>query len=319
MFRLVLATMIACLAPLALAQGPAAGAASSADRVAAGKVVVVEGDVRIYDDVRRERRPKLGDAVYEGDNVFTGGDGEVHFSMADGAYIGVRANTKMRIATYRADGGPDDRSIISLLEGSFRTVTGWIGKLGAKSYQINTPTVTIGVRGTDHEPRVIPEGSAEGEPGTYDRVNAGETVMQSAHGTVSVQANKAGFTPLRGAGPPRVLDRIPAFFRATRNERRFQGLHARTQQRLETLRQQRIHQLQERRRPAATPREQRRGELRKDRQERDLRQQEHREQRERAPENRLEQRRELRERERRSSGERGPRGRERELRRTRAD
>lgn len=309
MLRFVLVTMIACLAPLAQAQESGAAPAAPAERAVAGKVVVVEGDVRIYDDAHNERRPRLGDAVYEGDNVFTGSDGEVHFSMVDGAYIGVRANTKMRLATYKAEGGPDDQSVISLLEGSFRTVTGWIGKLGAKHYQIDTPTVTIGVRGTDHEPRVIPAGSTEGEPGTYDRVHAGETVMESAQGSVSVQADKAGFAPLRGAVRPRVLGRIPAFFRATRNEGRFRGLQARTQRRLETLRQQRVREIRERRaHPVALrePRSQlraspsgpRRAGIRNERQEQ--RAQQLRGRRERGDEvrqNRLRQRRGFRERE----------------------
>jgi len=253
MWRFVLAATIACVAPYAHAQSSDAPAPPG-ERSIAGKVVVIEGDVRIYDDARNERRPKLGDAVYEGDNVFTGSDGEVHFSMTDGAYIGVRPNTKMRLATYKAEGGADDQSVITLLEGSFRTVTGWIGKLGAKHYQIDTPTVTIGVRGTDHEPRVVPEGNAEGEAGTYDRVYAGETVMGGPQGTVSVQANKAGFAALRGTARPRVLDRIPVFFRGTRNEARFRGLHARTQQRLERLRQQRVREIQQRRAHAAAPR-----------------------------------------------------------------
>jgi len=255
--RLILATAIACLTPPVLAQSPGTAGEASAERPAAGTVSLVEGDVRFYDKNQQLRRPNLGDAVYEGDNIFTGGDGEVHFNMEDGGYIGVRPDTKMRIINYKAEGGEDDQSVIGLLEGSFRSITGWIGKLRGNRYQINTPTATIGVRGTEHEPRVIPEGSADGEPGTYDRVHDGETVMQTPQGTINVRPNQAGFMPLRGQARPRLLERIPAFFRPTRNEGRFQGLHLRIQQQLEQRRQQRIQQIQERRKKPGALREQR--------------------------------------------------------------
>jgi hypothetical protein len=255
--RLVLAAVCACLSPLALAQAERAKTDAQAERAIAGKVVLVEGDVRVYDRNQALRRPKLDDPLYEGDSIVTGDGGEVHFDMEDGGYIGVRPNTQMRIASYKAEGGPDDQSVISLLQGSFRSITGWIGRLGGDHYRIATRTVTIGVRGTEHEPLVIPEGSAAGEPGTYDRVHNGETVMQTPKGTVNVRANQAGFMPLRGEARPRVLDRIPAFFRPTRNEGRFQGLHLRAQQQLQQRRQQRIQQIQERRKQLGLPREQR--------------------------------------------------------------
>ena len=258
MLRLILATAIACLTPPVLAQSPGTAGEASAERPAAGTVALVEGDVRFYDKNQQLRRPNLGDAVYEGDNIFTGGDGEVHFNMEDGGYIGVRPGTKMRIINYKAEGGEDDQSVIGLLEGSFRSITGWIGKLHGNHYQVNTPTATIGVRGTEHEPHVIPEGSAAGEPGTYDRVHDGETVMQTPQGTINVRPNQAGFIPLRGQARPRLLERVPAFFRPTRNEGRFQGLHVRIQQQLEQRRQQRIQQIQERRKKLGALREQRR-------------------------------------------------------------
>jgi len=303
--RLVLAVVFACLSPLALAQGESAKTDAPTERPVAGKVVLVEGDVRVYDRNQGLRRPKLDDPLYEGDSIVTGDGGEVHFDMEDGGYIGVRPNTQMRIANYKAEGGQDDRSVISLLQGSFRSITGWIGRLGGDHYQIVTRTVTIGVRGTEHEPNVIPEGSTVGEPGTYDRVHNGETVMQTPRGAVNVRANQAGFMPLRGEARPRVLDRIPAFFRPTRNEGRFQGLHLRVQQQLQQRRQQRIRQIQERRKQAGAPREQRpralqererRPQMQKQQEKREARQAPERRREEKAQANRAERQREFQER-----------------------
>jgi hypothetical protein len=213
--------------------------------VLSGKAVLIEGDVRILDRRLQSRRPRVGDLLYEGDSIVTGRDGEAHFEMEDGGYIGVRPNTKMRIANFKAEGGPDDTSVFGLLEGSFRSVTGWIGKLGGNRYQINTPTATLGVRGTDHEPKVIPAGSTEGDPGTYDRVYIGETQMQTSRGIVTIRPNQAGFVAHGGATAPRVLGRIPDHYRSTRNEQRFRDLHNRIQPVLDQRREQRIRELRQ--------------------------------------------------------------------------
>ena len=210
----------------------------------AGKVDLVEGDVRFLDTNRRMRRPKVGDSIAEGENIVTGSTGEVHVLMEDGGYIGVRPATRMRIVKFQANGDATDRSVMRLLEGSFRSVTGWIAKLGPNTAVIRTPTATIGIRGTEHEPLVIPEGSKLGEPGTYDRVHIGETQIRTAQGTVNVRPNQAGFAPHRGAERPRVLDRVPGFFRPTRNEGRFDGLHERIHKQLDERREQR-HQFTE--------------------------------------------------------------------------
>ena len=250
MLRSILATCLVFCAQLANAQGPvSAGSAptSQAGPVIAGKVELVEGDVRFLNKGRRVRRPALGDPIYEGDSIVTGSAGEVHLAMEDGAYIGVRPSTKMRIVKYKAEGGDDDSSAIALLQGSFRTVTGWIAMLGNQNYLVRTPTATIAVRGTEHEPLVLAEGSKDGDPGTYDRVYVGETVMRTPQGEVSVKPNQAGFASRRGTARPQVLDRIPVFFRPTRNEARFQGLHERIHLQLDERREERRKSIERRR------------------------------------------------------------------------
>jgi hypothetical protein len=246
--RLPVAIVLAFLTQLACAQ---TGGDQAGDRAVAGTVSLVEGDVRFLDPKQRLRRPALGEAIYEGESIVTGSDGEVHLDMQDGGYIGVRPGTRMRIVEFKAEGGSDDGFLIGLLEGSFRAVTGWITRSGSRRAEIQTPTATIGIRGTDYEPLVIPEGSKAGEPGTYNRVNIGETEMRTKEGSVIVKPNQAGFVPQRGAPRPRVLDRVPGFFKATRNEKRFEGLHQRIHQHLEERRAQRIKQIELRRRQGA--------------------------------------------------------------------
>lgn len=227
--------LLSCLSFAAAAQS--GGSIQPAD--AAGKVDLVEGDVHIYDKAMKARTVKVGDGVNESESIVTGADGELHMQMADGGYIAVRPNTKMRIAIFRAEGDENDKGVFGLLVGSFRSITGWIGKHSPRNYQVNTPTATIGVRGTDHEPLVIPEGSKEGEAGTYDKVNAGGSFIQTPHGRVEVAEHRAAFAAHAGTVAPRLLVSVPNFFRPTRNEQVLEHRHEAIQRTLDKRRNER--------------------------------------------------------------------------------
>ena len=224
----------------------------------AGKVDLVDGEVKIIDAAKSTRIPKLGDVLSVGDSVVTGADGELHQAMEDGGQMAVRPNTRMTVDKYKAEGGADDRSVISLMQGALRSVTGWIGKFQPRNYQINTPTATIGVRGTDHETRVIPPDSKEGEAGTYDKVNVGSTLLRTPHGTTEVRPNQAGFASFSGKSRPAVLASVPGFFRPTKHESRFADLHEKVHKDLGQRRNERIKQVKETRAPSGKVRTERR-------------------------------------------------------------
>lgn len=212
----------------------------------AGVIELVEGQVNVLDTNRKRRTVKVGDKLFEGDSVVTGKNGELHAELLDGGVLAIRPDTAMRIIKYQANGDSTDTSIFGLLKGSFRSITGWIGKSSPANYQIRTPSATIGVRGTDHEPLVIPPGAASGEAGTYDRVNIGTSSITGANGAVDVTPGRAGFFAQHGRDRPRVLDQVPPQFRPTRNEDRLQGRHDRVQAAVERRRTQRQQVIQER-------------------------------------------------------------------------
>jgi len=219
-----------CLLALALpvfAQtvAPAVDSEPVAERNVAGTIDLIEGDVRVFDSDKKRRSAVRGDKIYEGESIVTGKDGEVHLTMEDSGFIGVRPDTRMRFTRYQARGEATDTSVIGLLKGAVRSVTGWIGKYNASNYQIRTPTATIGVRGTDHETLVIQPGQGDGEAGTYDKVNIGGTTLQTKNGKVDVEPNRAGFVPLGPGARPQLLAQVPQFFKPTRHEAVFQGKH----------------------------------------------------------------------------------------------
>lgn len=204
-----------CLAAAAQAQtGPK-------PRVA-GTINLFDGIVQIEGKDKRTRRPVKGENVFEGDSIATSRQSEIHLDMADGAAMIVRESSKITITEYVADGGDKDRSLIDLARGAMRSVTGWIGQYNRSNYRIRTPLVTIGVRGTDHEPTHLEPGDPRGEPGSYDKVNDGAAFMQSKQGTVEVPANTAVFQALSAEGIPQLLATVPGFFKPGKFEQEFQ-------------------------------------------------------------------------------------------------
>lgn len=210
--RALLLALAICLAPAAHAQ--------DTPRVA-GTIELTEGNVLLDGKDGKSRLPAVGENVFEGDTVTTFPKGEIQLHMADGASLIVRENSKITIAAYVADGGEEDRSLIELAKGALRSITGWIGRYNRSNYRIRTPLVTIGVRGTDHEPTHIPVGDPRGEPGSYDKVNEGSAFMETTQGIVEVPKNRAVFHSTTARAAPRLLGAIPAFFKPGRHEQRF--------------------------------------------------------------------------------------------------
>jgi len=192
----------------------------------AGVVEFFTGRVTITHGNGRPVATSIGAKVLEGDAISTAADGELHLEMTDGGLLAVRPNSQIKISQYRANGDAGDASVMSLVYGGLRSITGWIGKSLAPNTRIVTPSATIGIRGTDHETTVVLPGSAVGEPGTYEKVYAGETVVQTAQGAVSVRpASNPGFASTTGREAPRLLSSSPAFLSSARSDARLQGRH----------------------------------------------------------------------------------------------
>lgn len=181
---------------------------------AAGVIQMVMGQARVWERSGLERTAQRGVQLYEGDTVATGANSNVQIRMSDEAMIWLRPDTRLRIDEYAVANqkGDKERGLLSLINGSFRTLTGSIGVANKANYEIVTPNATIGIRGTDHEVAFIgPGGAQRGEPGTYNRVYSGSTFLQSAAGRTDIPAGQAGFAGLQPGAAPRVLPAIPDF------------------------------------------------------------------------------------------------------------
>jgi hypothetical protein len=176
----------------------------------AGNVILAQGAVEARRDGKM-RQLAQGDAVCAGETIVTSQSGIVQMRMADNAVIAVRPDTQLKIENYVYSGTSKDNSLLALLRGTARFITGKIGKAYPQNDLINTPTATIGVRGTDHEATVILPSDQSGNPsGTYDKVNSGITFIRTAKGEIDIHPNQVGFAAITDELPILLKD-IPVF------------------------------------------------------------------------------------------------------------
>ena len=193
------------------------GLAAVSAFAAAGRIDALEGPVSVITrGAERAARPEM--EIEEGDTIRTGRDAWALIEMVDGASLTLRPDTTLRFTAYRYSGADDgsEKSVLSLVKGALRSITGSISRTSPGNYSIATPTATIGVRGTDHEPAYFPPAARgerlDHEPGTYDKVNAGETFIRTPKGEVRVRPGQHAFAHHDLRRPPRLLAKPPRFY-----------------------------------------------------------------------------------------------------------
>lgn len=196
------------------------GLAAAAD---AGSILFTKGSVTA------ERVPAVklakGDTVLDDDTIATGDASRAQLLMIDGAKIAIRPNSVVRIDEYAyAESNAtvvtqsDNKSVMSLVKGGLRTITGAVGKENRSDYEVRTPVGVLGIRGTNFAlllcggdcnsaPNVNP-----GEPiedGLYIAVTDGAIVFLAQGGEIVVNAGEFAFIPM-ATRIPEPLDVPPA-------------------------------------------------------------------------------------------------------------
>ena len=90
--------------------------------------------------------------IFEGDRISTGSDSTIVIAMDDGAEVHLKGDSILKITEYIITSGFDNASssIMDLLRGGFRKITGAIGDSARANYQVQTGLATIGIRGTEY-------------------------------------------------------------------------------------------------------------------------------------------------------------------------
>lgn len=132
-----------------------------------------------------------------GTRIVTGSDGHVRMTLPDDTVFVVGANADLTLDSFVWDPDGGHKILTSLAKGVFRWVTGKVARKDPASMRVKLPVGTIGIRGTDFEVSVEPDGAGSvklysGELEISERktqrtftLEAGQAVTFSAGGEFS--------------------------------------------------------------------------------------------------------------------------------------
>jgi hypothetical protein len=171
----------------------------------AGQVLWVSGAVQIVRVDGAVKTAAKGAVLRPGETIRTGKDAHAQLLMSDRGLIAVRPESSLRVAAYRYDGRHDgtESALLQLVQGGMRSITGAIGETNKEKYKLETPTASIGIRGTDHETFIVPDA------GTYNRVTLGGTYLETGGGRIELAPGEVGFAGRAAA--PSFVTRTPEF------------------------------------------------------------------------------------------------------------
>lgn len=191
----------------------------AAAATAVGRVISANGDVTAVRAGESARSLSRGDAVHEGDEIRTGPAGRAQIRFVDEGLFNLSPATRFAVDRYRAADEEADTggsAVLSFLRGALRTITGAIGDGEEDTYRMNTPTATIGVRGTGYALQYCDAAACAaefgGQPGLYGRVDDGGIRVDTPRGSAEFGAGSYFFVAEGGVPepilqpPPGILD-----------------------------------------------------------------------------------------------------------------
>lgn len=114
-----------------------------------GSVAAVRGDPTAQLAEQPERALRVQEAVFEGDLIRTGKRGRVQIVLDDRSIIFLGRETELSIDRFRFDSATGEgEAVTSVRKGVFRVMGGLITKVAPENFRTDTPTATIGIRGS---------------------------------------------------------------------------------------------------------------------------------------------------------------------------
>jgi len=88
--------------------------------------------------------------IYEGDALITQADTYARLKFNDDGEVVMRPDSNMTVNSYafHPDEPQRDNALLALVKGGMRSVTGLLGHRNKEKFSVQTPTATIGIRGT---------------------------------------------------------------------------------------------------------------------------------------------------------------------------
>lgn len=177
-----------------------------------GEVAELSGNVQIVRATGEIVNATVGTEVFPNDTFETGTGGGVGITFNDDSAFSLGADARLTIDQFVYNPVGDSGMAMNLVQGAFSFVSGQIAKSGDGNMTIQTPTATIGVRGTagagDEDEAVLLQ-----EPG----LPLGEMTVTTLGGTVTLSSVNAYTSTSNPLAPPTVpvfrpLDQIQSLF-----------------------------------------------------------------------------------------------------------
>lgn len=158
----------------------------AAAAIAGAVVADAEGDVRVAAAGAKGRGIMPGQRVEPGSLVTTAAGARVVLHFDDGMWAALHENSQFRIEGFRylEQKPAADRAAFALLRGALRVVTGALGRRNPEAFELRTPDLSIGVRGTDFLVAI--------ENPTYLAVLEGRIAAANAGGSATFAAGDYG-------------------------------------------------------------------------------------------------------------------------------
>lgn len=117
-----------------------------------GYIVRQQGQASVKDTNGHIQGLEINSQIYEGDRVTTAVGANLYILMDDGAEIYLKGDSVIKISEYVITSGYDKNSssILDLIRGGLRKITGAIGASALSNYKVQTGLATIGIRGTEY-------------------------------------------------------------------------------------------------------------------------------------------------------------------------
>lgn len=113
-----------------------------------GVVTIVHGRAEAV-SAEGTRTLSRGDDVYQGEKIHTGPESALEITLADETVLSQGEDSTMVLDTYVYDPETSQgEAVISLMKGTFRSVTGKIVDSNPDAYSLQSPLAEIGIRGT---------------------------------------------------------------------------------------------------------------------------------------------------------------------------
>lgn len=169
----------------------------------------------------KSRTLKAGSAIFEGDTLVTKANAYAIVVFKDKSRISLQSNTVFRVdaLAFEEKDAENSTALFSLLRGGLRTITGLIGKLNPRKYNMRTSVATIGIRGTGYD--LMCTGSCVSDAGQHGveavKLPEGDGLYANVwdgaidFGGQTVQKGSAAYISSQKAAPV-VLPVVPNFF-----------------------------------------------------------------------------------------------------------